>query len=283
MILRCTRMALLWATVVLVMLSLALQPATAQTSDRHHFDIPAGDLGKALTLLGQQAEREIVFPAEIARGKRSLAVQGDLTAKEALDKLLAGSGLTYRLNSTGPVIVEASPGPLGERGSGKTEGPPATTVTKAVPTTLEEVVVTGSRIPTVAGNQVQPVRSYTREVIESSGQSTVGDFLNTLPDVSNFTNGSVQIGYAGVQTVQLHGLPIGTTLALLDGRRLETNILGFFDLSNIPLSAVERVEVAPVVASALYGADAIGGAVNTILRKNFNGFEVNASVNYAPD
>ncbi len=113
MILRCTRMALLWATVVLVMLSLALQPATAQTSDRHHFDIPAGDLGKALTLLGQQAEREIVFPAEIARGKRSLAVQGDLTAKEALDKLLAGSGLTYRLNSTGPVIVEASPGPLG--------------------------------------------------------------------------------------------------------------------------------------------------------------------------
>src|SRR6266404_3395451 len=249
--LRCTRMALLWVTAVLVMLSLALQPATAQSSDRHHFDIPTGDLGEALTLLGQQAEREIVFPAEIARGKRSVAVQGDLTAKEALDRLLAGSGLTYRLNPTGPVIVEASPRPLGERGSDKTEGPPATTATKHVPTTLEEVVVTGSRIPTTAGQQPLPVLSYTRENIENSGQTTIGEFLNTLPEVSTFSNSAFQLGFVGAQTVQLHGLPVGTTLTLLDGRRLESNSVGFFDLSNIPLASVERIEILPVGASAI--------------------------------
>jgi len=84
-----------------------------------------------------------------------------------------------------------------------------------------------------------------------------------------------------MQTVQLHGLPVGTTLTLLDGRRLQTNVQGFFDLSNIPLAAVERVEILPVGASAIYGADGLGGAVNTILRKNFNGFEVNATLEHA--
>jgi len=73
----------------------------------------------------------------------------------------------------------------------------------------------------------------------------MGEFLNTLPDVSNFQS-SFQLGSGGMQTVQLHGLPVGTTLTLLDGRRLQTNVQGFFDLSNIPLAAVERVEILPV-------------------------------------
>jgi iron complex outermembrane receptor protein len=147
---------------------------------------------------------------------------------------------------------------------------------------LTEIVVTGSRIPLTAGQrQVQPVRSYTREDIERSGQTTMGEFLNTLPDVSTAT-GSFQTGYAGMQTVQLHGLPIGTTVNLLNGRRLETSSTGFFDLSNIPVSAVERVEILPVGASAIYGADALAGAVNFILRKDFSGFEVNATLDQAP-
>ncbi len=110
----------------------------------------------------------------------------------------------------------------------------------------------------------------------------MGEFLNTLPDVSSFQS-SFQLGFGGMQTVQLHGLPVGTTLTLLDGLRLETNVLGFFDLSNIPLAAVERIEILPVGASAIYGADALGGAVNTILRKNFSGFEANATVEHASD
>jgi iron complex outermembrane receptor protein len=148
---------------------------------------------------------------------------------------------------------------------------------------LQEVVVTGSRIPLAAGQQsVQPVRSYTREDIDNSGQSTMGEFLNTLPDVSTSTASSQQLGIAGMQTVQLHGLPIGTTLTLLNGRRLEASSFGFFDLSNIPLSAVERIEILPVGASAIYGADALAGAVNMILRKNFSGFEANATLDHAP-
>jgi len=149
---------------------------------------------------------------------------------------------------------------------------------------LEEIVVTGSRIPLAAGQQqVQPVRSYSRDQIENSAQTTVGEFLNTLPDVSTIIQSSIQTGYAGLQTVQLHGLPVGTTLSLLDGRRVETSQLGLFDLSLIPISAVDRIEVLPVGASAIYGADALGGAVNVILRKDFNGFEMNASLDHAAD
>ena len=147
---------------------------------------------------------------------------------------------------------------------------------------LEEVIVTGSRIPPVAGQQVVPVHSYTRADIERSGQVTVADFLNTLPDVSiAYREDGFATGIRGVTTVRLHGLPVGTTLSLLDGRRLETSFLGFFDLSNIPSSAIERVEVLSVGRSAIYGADALAGAVNIILRKDFDGLEANGTWGHA--
>ena len=64
-------------------------------------------------------------------------------------------------------------------------------------------------------------------------------------------------------------------------RPLEQNFYGFFDLSNIPMAAVERIEILPVGASAVYGADSLGGAVNIILLKNINGFEANATLDHA--
>jgi iron complex outermembrane recepter protein len=159
---------------------------------------------------------------------------------------------------------------------------------KKKPMVLEEVIVTGSRIPTVAGQQVLPVRSYSRQDIEQSGQTTISEFLNTLPDASiSASEGSAfspgGFGDPGRTTVRLHGLPLGTTLVLLNGRRVEQGVTGFFDLSTIPVSAIERVEVMPVGASAIYGADALGGAVNIILRQNLNGFEVNGKFAHAAD
>jgi len=127
-----------------------------------------------------------------------------------------------------------------------------------------------------------PLRGYTREDIEQSGQTTVADFLNTLPDVS--TSSTQFSNPVGITTVRLHGLPSGTTLVLLNGRRLETGTqnFGYFDLSTIPTSAIERVEVLPVGASSIYGADSLAGAVNIILRKNFNGFEADGKFAHTP-
>jgi|HubBroStandDraft_4_1064222.scaffolds.fasta_scaffold00601_8 iron complex outermembrane receptor protein len=148
---------------------------------------------------------------------------------------------------------------------------------------LEQVVVTGSRIPTAIGQQVEPVLTYTKEDIERSGQTNLADFLNTLPDVSvsSSDNNSPGLLGEGQRTVQLHGLPVGTTLVLLNGYRLPISNSGFFDLSNIPVAAIERIEVLPVGASSIYGADALAGAVNIILRQNFNGLEADGKFDHA--
>jgi iron complex outermembrane receptor protein len=243
---------------------------------------------------------------------------GELTTQEAFTQILAGTGLTYRyLDEKTVTIVPVASTQAQVQGQGganstdkegkkasssefrlaqaeranTTESPTSQPNPPSGPTRLkrnddeevklEEVVVTGTRLSLTKGQQVLPVSSYGRETIENSGQNTLATFLSTLPQVSTTTNTTSQLGYMGVETVRLHGLPIGTTLTLLDGQRLETNILGFFDLSNIPTAAVERVDVLPVGASSVYGADALGGAVNFVLRKNLDGFEANANVTHA--
>jgi iron complex outermembrane receptor protein len=154
---------------------------------------------------------------------------------------------------------------------------------------LEEVVVTGSRIPRTAQEGAQEVKIYTAEQIEQSGQTTVADFFSTLPDVSvAMTENNPILGLVpGSTTVQLHGLPIGTTLVLINGRRVEvsgsqgSNGSNFFDLNSIPLSAVDRIEVVSEGSSAVYGSDAIAGVINVILKKHFIGVEANAKYGWA--
>jgi len=261
------------------------------------------------------SHHKLLYSSDLVAGKTSTAIKGQFTTEEGVSRILANTSLKYEVTTNGLVMIRAAnvadpPDDLSQRSNtgqatkegkkdssdgflvaqvdqGQTAGPstvekPDEQASKKKRDQLEEVIVTGSRIPTAAGQQTLPVRRYTREDIETSGQSTVAEYLNTLPEVSSFTNGLVQIGFAGVQPVQLHGLPAGTTLTLLDGRRIESSVLGFFDVSNIPASAVERIEILPVGASSIYGADALGGAVNFILRKDLAGFEINASLDEAP-
>jgi iron complex outermembrane receptor protein len=282
------------------------------------FSIDPQDLSGALKMFAVQSHREIFFAPELTRGKTSKGVKGTYDDIKALKVILEETGLNFSVTASNAILVRdpadkaassqagASSGSADDASSSKEAGKKSSqdfrvaqvdqgtagpqvgkgkkedeSDSKKKTAGLEEIIVTGSRIPTAAGQQTVPVRSYTREDIERSGQSTMGEFLNTLPDVSNFAFASAQLGFAGQQTVQLHGLPIGSTVTLLDGRRLETNTSGFFDLGNIPLAAVERIEILPVGASAVYGSDALGGAVNTILRKDFNGFEANATLEHA--
>jgi len=100
----------------------------------------------------------------------------------------------------------------------------------------------------------------------------------------------LQIDQSG-QSVQLHGLPVGTTLVLINGRRVEDSAItlgsafvsNFFDLIDVPLSAVERIEVLPEGASAVYGSDAIAGVVNIILKREFSGAETSVRYSFAND
>ena len=155
-------------------------------------------------------------------------------------------------------------------------------------TDLEEIVVTGSHIhgEDAAGSKLIVI---SREQIDASGYGRIEDVLSTVTQNFSRTNAATRDGdevnnYSnrGAE-VQLRGLGLGTTLTLVNGQRQGASGYqgSFVDISSVPASAVERVEVLPEGSSALYGSDAIGGVVNIILRKNFEGFEARARVSTA--
>jgi iron complex outermembrane recepter protein len=144
---------------------------------------------------------------------------------------------------------------------------------------LEEIVVTGSHIhgAEAAGSKLIVID---REQIDASGYGRVEDVLATV--TQNFNRANAAVGEPGFLNlnhgteVQLHGLGVGTTLTLVNGQRQgASGYQGTFtDVSSIPVSAIERIEILPEGSAALYGSDAIGGVVNIILRRNFEGIEV---------
>jgi len=134
---------------------------------------------------------------------------------------------------------------------------------------LEEVVITGSSIKRIEGEGALPVQIFAQEDIQRSGAVSVTDFVQGIPAMSGFTSIADSVGGSGggVTTASLHDVGEQYTLVLLNGRRVAPATSGTtIDLNSIPLAAIERVEVLTDGASALYGADAIAGVVNFILK-----------------
>ena len=167
------------------------------------------------------------------------------------------------------------------------EPDPAATEEEAVE--LAEQVVTGSRLE--GGDPTARVYSYTAEEIAARGVSTLEEFFRTLPwtypSITTQTNTSlhfqgtdqedeyIELGL-GISTVNLRNMGSANTLVLMNGRRIagtgEED--DFANILNVPLSAIERVDIQLDGASAVYGSDAIGGVVNFITKKNYTGLSV---------
>ena len=144
--------------------------------------------------------------------------------------------------------------------------------------TLDRIEVTGSRLKRAEIEGAVPVIVIDRAKIDASGDVSVADVLrdSTFASFGNFRPQSGSSAQS-LATVDLRGLGSGRTLVLIDGRRAPTNPMSASsgsDLNAIPLAAVERIEILSDGASAVYGSDAIGGVVNVILRKDFNGAEL---------
>jgi len=188
---------------------------------------------------------------------------------------------------------------------------------------LEEFEVLGTRIRQTDLVGPSPVTSYDRDFIRESGAMTLADFMNNLPQnyagISagrgstpnelnpefgsrtetstppfNFVLGASAIpaNATGQSGVSLRGLGSGATLVLVDGRRVAQSSVGnagtdsrqgYVDLNTIPLGMVDRVEIITDGASALYGADAVAGVINIILKKDWSGTELNLSYKGAFD
>ena len=150
------------------------------------------------------------------------------------------------------------------------------------PVELRRQVVTGSRIKRIDLESARPVVVITREEIELSGQESVADVLRNSP-VNTFGSSRETSGnsFSGQATISLHGIGSTRSLVLLDGRRLPRSPITSnqaIDLNILPLGAVDRIEILTDSASAIYGSDAIGGVINVILRKDYDGMEMGASV-----
>ena len=145
---------------------------------------------------------------------------------------------------------------------------------------LDKVVVTGSHIPQIDGETALPVQIITREEIERLGVTTAEQLLERVPANFNAFSAALSIGgnFPGLSSANLRGLGQGSTLVLLNGRRLANYAFegSTVDLNSIPLAAVDRVEVLKDGASAIYGTDAIAGVINFILRRDYVGAELTA-------
>jgi iron complex outermembrane receptor protein len=152
----------------------------------------------------------------------------------------------------------------------------------------QRITITGSSIKRIAAEGALPIQVFTGEQIERSGitnaeqlvleLSTNGNGLDNLASNADVVGGA-QRGNNGATSANLRGQGSNATLILLNGRRVAAHGLngGVVDLNQIPMAAIERIEILKDGASAIYGTDAIGGVINFILRTNFTGGLVRAT------
>lgn len=160
------------------------------------------------------------------------------------------------------------------------------TTEKAADEPMESITITGSRINRTSAQMSTPTTIVDAATIELSGAKNIGDLIHQMPALANGIgavsssdgNGGNKDA-AGLELANLRGLGSVRTLVLVDGRRHVPGTAGeaAVDLSMIPASMIERIEIVTGGASAIYGADAVTGVVNFILKKNFSGVEVDVS------
>jgi iron complex outermembrane recepter protein len=238
------------------------------------FNIPAENTAKALNDFARQSSVQIMFPYDLAAKHTAPAISGQFTRAEVLAKLLDGTGLEIAEETDTSITLRVSspggPKPSAEIDSGSSD-----------------VIVTGTHIR--GGNPTSPVHTLTQKDIERSGYSQIGDLMRSLPE--NFAggqnpgvlsaNGSNGGNYnlSGASTINLRGLGTDATLVLVNGHRLSGDgDYGASDISGIPVRAIQRIDIIPDGASALYGSDAVAGVVNFVLRRSFSGLEARAVV-----
>ncbi len=148
--------------------------------------------------------------------------------------------------------------------------------------TVQEVVVTGSRIPHPGLTSVSPLTTVGSQDIKLQGVQNIEDMINTLPQAMASFGAMELNGATGTATVNLRGLGIARTLVLIDGKRLQAGdpITPVPDLNFIPSALVDRIDIVTGGASAVYGSDAVAGVVNFIMKKDFEGLRIDVQYGF---
>ena len=264
-------------------------PSAAMALPPTEFHVAGGDATLTLTEFSRQARLQLLFDYNVVKGHLTPPLEGEFRPADALRYLLAGSDLEFDfVNERTLAVMRKKAGPDTVRVAGATRAARRLARNNRAHTgegdddgSQEVVRVTGTYIRD-EDPVGQEIISADRAAIESTGAATAADFLSTLPQT--FGGGPNQDTYIGEEAQtntgrgvgeNLRGLGARATLVLIDGRRVAPsgNEGEFVDIENIPLTAIERIDILPDSASATYGADAVGGVVNFILRDKFDGAE----------
>ena len=160
--------------------------------------------------------------------------------------------------------------------------------TSTISPSVERISVTGSRIIREGAIAPTPVTVITGDELLSTGVTNIGEALNQLPalgNTSSLANSGNSIGTSGLNLLDLRSMGTARTLVLVNGKRHVSSSAGSssVDVNTIPSVWIDKVEVITGGASAVYGADAVTGVVNFILKKNVNGLDVSATKGWADD
>lgn len=288
---------------------LADAPVQAQSAQAEPiaFDIPAGTLQSALIAFAKQSRLQLIYAPEAVAGRRVVSLHAHLSAQAALHRLIRGSGLIIRQVSPKVIVLKKdgrSPAADTTGATGSAQGTPGEvdalpdeqsldTMAAIDRASSKDIIVTGTNIR--GGKPVgSSVRTLTHAEMQRNGYATVADALQALP--GNFggaateqsalsltdqsgTNATLSTG------VNLRGLGADATLVLVNGHRIAGSGThgDFADVSDIPMSIVDRVEILMDGASAIYGSDAVGGVVNIITKDRYKGLGIGFRVGGVTD
>ena len=203
--------------------------------------------------------------------------------------MIAGTvALAFAAQASAQVVQTAQATPAGQTPPTPAFGPvtPDTTpkqdATGQSTNTVQEVVVTGSRIPQRNLTSESPVTTVGSAEAKLEGTTRVEDLINDLPQAFAAQNGNIGNGSTGTATLNLRNLGANRTLVLIDGKRLGPGdpqaVAGYAaDVNIIPAALINRIEVLTGGASATYGSDAVAGVVNFILQKDFQGVRIDVT------
>lgn len=256
-------------------LAMSASLAFAEPIEKSNFNIEKQSVTQALNKFAEQAGIQMLFSFDEAKGINANALSGSYSTEAALAALLKGTGLEFKITTSGSYVVRESEPSIQSEKAEQEEA-------------VEEVVVTGTLLRNV--NPVSPMTVLTARDFERMGVHSAEDIVRSLPQnhaslniSSSMTDTILSSGQQGGVTdlqgnaaANLRGLGIQNTLVLVNGRRTAGSPIfegNFVNLSNVPFAAIERVEILLDGASSIYGADAVGGVINFIMKKGWTGSE----------
>jgi len=273
--------------------TLALTPAmygnisqAAEVEQRYDMQIGATTVTAGLRAIESRTGISLAFSETEVANLRTAGVAGRLTAEEALNKLIAGTGLMVRTNGKGAFVVVAPKRRAEETGFTRVADTAAPSpqfgssapASAPSPEDLEEVVVTGSRIVREGYEAPTPLAVIGAEQLANRPDPNLAVLVAEMPafsgsGVSASTSGGLSSGTSGQSNANLRSLGAARTLILLDGQRtVGSSVSGQnVDISSYPQQLVTRIDIVTGGASAVYGSDAVAGVVNFVLDKDFTG------------